>query len=261
MKWKSRRKGSKIIFLGLVLLLATSSYFFIRSNFFIITSIYVQSDKITCSDNSQIRDSSNLFGQHIVFFDAQFIKNNLKNKFLCIKEVIISRKFPDRVSIYATGREPKAILLTLKNKESTSSADVENIATPSARAQEVDSSYLVDDESVIYTKEIGQATAVKIFFNQKLELGKTPDLLIPNSLKILDKVKIYGLEPQETEILNEIFIIYSVPKIVFNLSGDLDTQLASLQLILNKAKIDRESLRFIDLRFDKPVIKIAPKKS
>ena len=51
------------------------------------------------------------------------------------------------------------------------------------------------------------------------------------------------------------------PKVFFRLDNEIDLQLASLQLILEKAKIDERILEFIDLRFDKPIVRFAPKKT
>jgi len=48
--------------------------------------------------------------------------------------------------------------------------------------------------------------------------------------------------------------IESKYKIYFNLEEDMAFQLASLQLILNQDKIEKDKVEYIDLRFDKPVI-------
>ncbi|MBI4038755.1 hypothetical protein HY384_02235 [Candidatus Daviesbacteria bacterium] len=69
---------------------------------------------------------------------------------------------------------------------------------------------------------------------------------------------------KDTLLRDDFFLInpYSNnPRIIFRLSNSLDVQLASLQLILGKAKIDGSRLEFIDLRFDKPVLKFTPKES
>ena len=273
MRWKNTRKASffkvtksRLFFLLFVLFIGYLSYLFITSNVLTIKSTEVNFEKISCATSDQIQQSSNLLGQHIIFFDLAKSVNKLKSSFLCIKDVQIIRGFPDKVKIFVSGREAKAILLVLKNQEASVSAEVENIATPSARLEEIISNFQVDETGLIFSKEIKDSDRTKVYYNGEINLGQKQEN-ITNALKILDKVKVLGLDVKETEILNDIFITYPqiiedeeryIPRIVFKLSGNIDTQLASLQLILNKAKIDLISLRFVDLRFDKPIVKLAP---
>ena len=84
------------------------------------------------------------------------------------------------------------------------------------------------------------------------------------SLQILRAVKKLGFDSLTTQILDNFFLIYPTslsPKVIFRLDQRIDVQIASLQLILEKAKMYSESLEFIDLRFDKPIVKFAPKKN
>ena len=81
------------------------------------------------------------------------------------------------------------------------------------------------------------------------------------SLTILDKVKIYRLSITEASIFEDVLMNNTAPKIIFKLRNDIDKQIASLQLILEKAKMETSKLEFIDLRFDKPIVRIAPKKN
>ena len=79
----------------------------------------------------------------------------------------------------------------------------------------------------------------------------------------MDAVKKMGISVNESFLNDSFFIIKdetSVIKVIFRLKNEVDIQLASLQLILDKAKIDEKELEFIDLRFDKPVVRYAPKK-
>ncbi len=79
---------------------------------------------------------------------------------------------------------------------------------------------------------------------------------IKNTLKIIDKitssgfsVKVIKIDPPKNLLIEGIYKVY------FSLDKNIDIQLASLQLILNQAKIDSEKVDYIDLRFEKPVIK------
>lgn len=256
---------AKIFLLVFIVLIFISIFFIGNSDFFKIKSIDIQTEHIACADANQIRDSSNLLGQNIFFINSSRIKDVIKNRFICIKDIQISRNFPNKVSIFASGREPKALLLVLKDEEASQSANFENIATPSARiAEKSVDKFLVDSVGVIFAKENNNLDIPRIFYYKKdVSLGQVVEP-VSQSLKILQKVKSYGLDVSISEILEESLLIHPQvkgPRIVFKLKENLDTQLASLQLILKQAKIDEKELEFIDLRFDKPVIILAPKKT
>lgn len=247
---------------GSTIVVILAAFLMIRSDFFTIKSVKVQLDKVTCADWDQIKNSSNLSGQNLILLNSSKVKDVIKNKFFCVKDVQISRVFPNKVGVIVFGREPKALLLVFKDNEATQSANIENIATPSAQVQEVISNFLIDDEGVIFAKNTDTFDTPKIYYyGEELTLGQVATGSVSDSLKIIEKVKSYGLDVSISEILDGLFLIYTKPKIVFKLGENLNVQLASLQLILNQAKIGEEVLEFIDLRFDKPVVKLAPKRT
>ncbi len=101
------------------------------------------------------------------------------------------------------------------------------------------------------------------FYDKNISLGNKLDKSLKDSLKILDKIRTFGVNIKDTRVLNDLFLIYPQegwPKIIFRMDDKVDIQLASLQLILEKTKIDNKELEFIDLRFDKPIVKFAPGK-
>lgn len=111
--------------------------------------------------------------------------------------------------------------------------------------------FLLDEEGVLFS---GTTSAtLKIYSSEK-------NINFKNILAILNKIKIFGIEVGETVVAQNSLTINSMPKIVLDLDRDLSLQIASLQLILQQAKIDGEAAEFIDLRFDKPVVRFAPKK-
>ncbi|KKS13713.1 MAG: hypothetical protein UU67_C0020G0034, partial [Candidatus Daviesbacteria bacterium GW2011_GWB1_41_5] len=55
-------------------------------------------------------------------------------------------------------------------------------------------------------------------------------------------------------------IIFAQYKVILSLQKDIPLQLASLQLITEKAKIDGRLIEVVDTRFNKPVVVYAPKK-
>lgn len=247
----SKKKNLLVFILALGLIL----FFISQSNFFSIKKVEVfVTNRLDCANQTQLKDSVQLLGKNIFFINIDDLSRKVKEKFFCVKNISLAKNLFDKVEINVSGREPAAYLL----------------ATPSA--QEATSSFLIDDEGVVFSMDINNLTIPTVFVNitnfslgQKLERGA-------EIAKILDKIKTYGLDGKISVLEDNSFIIQSNPKVIFSLERNIDKQLASLQLILNKAKINRrtvptevginaEELEFIDLRFDKPVIKIAPKKN
>lgn len=229
----------------------------INTNILIVKFIDTTLKNINCATDEQIKQSSGVNGQKFLLINTSKVENNLIDKYLCIKKVEFLRRFPNKVSLNVSGREGVAILYDLKQKDATISAFLDNIATPSAESE----GFLVDEEGVIFSKETANLNLPLLFIQgQKLSLGKGEGLITENNLKILNTIKTIGLEFEKALILDNFLIIFSYPKVVFNLDDNLNTQIASLQLIIQKAKMDSSQLEFIDLRFDKPIVRFAPKK-
>lgn len=284
MRWNKRKKQkhvlrvpkNKIILLLIVLLIPSVMFFIWRANIFAIKTIDVQTNNLGCVSKEQIRDDSHLFGQIIFFIDSIKLENDLKKKFFCVKNVDVAKKIPDYIKLNVFGRDP-AIILSLQDvSESSISGVLDNfsyIASSSAEASSsaqfsfsVDSQsekFLVDKNGVVYSKNVENINVPQVFVTGvNISLGQTiKEGLIENTLKIIEKIKTYGVEIKDAKIYSEkALLINGMPKTIFRLDDRVDKQIASLQLILKTAKIDSNTVEFVDLRFDKPVVKFAPKK-
>ncbi len=264
---KFRKKTSRIwikfISGFFILLIPILIFFSIKIGLFTIKQVEIEAKDIECGSENQFKDSLNLYGQNYFLLDPAKIESTLKRKFICIKTVTTKKYLPGKVILQILNRQPTALLLTLKEKQASSSSLIENIATP--EASQIQDSYKIDSEGLIFSKDVNGLSAPEIYlYDPKISLGKKLDgELIGNSLRILEKIKTFGINVQKSWISDDFFIInpdISNPKLIFNLNGDINIQLASLQLILAEAKIDLMELKFIDLRFDKPIVKFAPKK-
>lgn len=268
----------RLIFFASILLIVLAGSMLFSSNVVVINSVDVETEKVDCTDVYKIRESSGVLGQNLLLLDFKKIESDLKNNFLCIRKVEGLRIFPDKVRLLVIGREPAAILVLSKDQEATESGVLEKFsevwATSSAEASPSAGfnffvegpveNFVVDNEGVVYSTDIEQINAPKVFVSGlNLNLGqKIKENLITNLLKILEKVRSFGIEARETKIYsNHLLLVNSMPRIIFRLDGKIDTQIASLQLILQKAKIDEDILEFIDLRFDKQIVRFAPKKN
>lgn len=248
----------KILIFSIVILFLLLVYIIIKYPIFAIKNIDIEKQNTECIDDLKIKDSSKILGQNFFLIETKKIEENLKLNFFCIKKVFTKKEFPNKIKLTILGREAKVVITSLKDGEATISALLENMATPSAK--DFSGSYLADDEGVIFEKANIGMDLPKIFvYRHKINLGDQI-LQVRDSVKILDKIKSFGIDMKIISILDDFLITETQPKILFNLKGEIDTQLASLQLILNQAKIDSNSLEFIDLRFDKPIVRFAPKK-
>lgn len=245
-----------IIFLGIAIFLM------FRSNFFTVKKVDINLDQVPCVDDLTLKNSLDSLGKNLFFMDTEKIASEIKLKYICIKEVKIARLFPDRVNLIVSGRQAVAKLIKLSSREATGSGLLENIATPSSQVST--EGYLIDSSGTIFLKILEQINIPNIFIKDiDIFLGEKLDNSYANSLKILQRVKIFNLQFKDSQILNNFLVIFpqnSSPRIIFKLDSQIEAQLASLQLILEKAKIDDRILEFIDLRFDKPIVRFAPKK-
>lgn len=279
-------KLSKITLIFIPILIALSVYLFFRTGFFTVKEIEVKGDNVICTDKNQLINKS-FYGFNFFFLDKQKIENTLKDKFICIKSINLGRSFPNKIIIDVNSRKPSAILITILNQQASPAALIKNnLATSSA--EPIKDSFLVDDEGIVFSKNgITELSIPKIYsYDSEIIVGQKIGDIIKNALKILDKVKSLGLKINQSWIADGLYILQAenqesgnMTKIIFQLDSktslmsdkQLDIQIASLQLILAEAKINRRTvpaevgmdsgnLEFIDLRFDKPIIKLAPKK-
>lgn len=273
MRRKRRNKRKivlKLTLLGLVPIILFLLYF-VQSNILTIRSIEVSAENINCATPDQIRWSSKLFETNILLVNSAKLEDELKKQFYCIKSIKFAT-LPSKIKLHVFGREPAAILIPLKydeasksseltefsKKESTSSAEASSSAGFRFFTNGSTEFFQVDNEGIIYSANVEQLNVPKVYINQTdLILGqKVTDELIINTLKILQNLKILGVNIRDAKIYpNDLLLINTLPRIIFKLDNSIDTQTASLQLILNTAKINSESLEFIDLRFDKPVVR------
>jgi len=255
--WKRRRfkpkqvfQSKKIILLAIFILILIFVVSFIRAKLFIINKVDIESAQAGCADEEEFRKSSNLLGQSFFLLNPKDAENSLKSKYFCVKSTRVNKKFPDTVKLQIAGRTPFAKILILKDKE----------ASPAA--QNPEGFFIVDEEGVVFAKDdIGGIPNIYLY-DPGVALGKRLNGIYSNLLVILGKVKTFGINVREGWITDSSFVIKEgdgTPRIIFALEDEIDIQIASLQLILDKAKIDSSKLEFIDLRFDKPIIRFVEK--
>jgi hypothetical protein len=260
---------SLAIIAGIIIVLILA--FLVIQEKFTIKLIDTKINNVDCAEDLLSFVEKKLVGQKIWTIDKIKISNEVKNRYQCISRVDIKITYPDKVSMEVYKKSPAAIISLIKKEEkiSTTSASFKILQDASASAKvefkigEIKTSFLVDNEGLIFNdKEPQNESLPKIFIAEEFLLGEKMDPnIIKGTLWILNKVKELGVFAKEARIYpSQDLIINTDPKLIFSLNEDINKQLASLQLILQKAKIDEEVMEFIDLRFSKPVVKYLPKK-
>lgn len=267
MRHKHRRRSTKAKLLPLFVVLVSILSVYLILRIPVIKKITI-SGGAECIGDSKPAQINSLAGQNILFADKKKVEDEIKKKFICIKGIKLNKIFPDQVNVGFIAREPKIEVVVIERAATTSAeiADLEAyVSSPSSELKLENfprkGTFLTDEDGIVFSSEDKESLS-KIYSFSNFALGqKIAHDSIGKILKIIGKLKEMGMDTS-TSLLqsDQTYLMYSNPKVYFNLESNLDFQIASLQLILNKSKIIRDDVVFIDLRYDKPIVKFAPKK-
>lgn len=281
-KFSSRKEKKKTnllkILVGIVFIVALIFVFFLISpNIFSIKKINISLEKAGCVSENEIRKEVNLINKNILFFDRNLIKNNLVKEHSCIKSVGFQIEQLNTLKIFVLGREAalafvksplsdasiSAVINDLQvSKDATTSATAtySGILTPLEKPKEY---FLSDNEGFIFSL-VARLPSLSVveYWDDSLQIGSSINSpIFKKLLAIINKLKEFEVAVSGVKVYpTNVVLVLASPPILFSLDGDVENQLAALQLILQKAKIDDENMFFIDLRFDKPIVKFIPKK-
>ena len=248
MKKKARRPAfrhrswlPKLRLIGLVLalgLVAAGAFTFMQSDFFSIRYLDCQVDHQPCLPTQE-----DLFleflGKNIFTLKGSDRISKIKEQIYLYEDITLQKKLPNRITINLTRRQAVGLITSL-GKPSLS----------------------FDREGVLFSPNDQELNSplVQVYPEFPLQLGvKAPELAKLAELFTL-------LSDQQVRLSDYILDDRGVIKthqtdklgIVFDLNQDLAKQVASLQLILSRSKIEGKSISSIDLRFDKPVVVFGP---
>lgn len=232
---------------------------FLKLNIFSIKDVEINLNGVDCVDASKIQSEVNLTGKNLFLTDYESVSNSLKSKHLCIDAIEYDKAISGKVKINLNKRTPIARVGSYQKKVDL---NIENLeATPSSSAAlldwesvNVDKLYLVDKNGFIFAEKEENIPRLYLL-DQVLNLGSQLDARIFTKIALIfSKLAEAGITGYESKIDGIDLLVSSQPRIVFSLERDIKKQIASLQLILQKAKMDSKTIEIIDLRFDKPVI-------
>lgn len=243
----------KVGFFFFIILTASFFYLVFFSTVFKTQTITFSGEEPSCTTTGEIGKTAGVLGENIFFIDNKKVEKKIKDKFLCIRTANLQKSIPDKIKLDLKNRRAVLTLIPAVSDESTESA----------KPKPVGQGVLVDDEGVIFALDEAKTNQPAVFImEQELSPGKKIDqILILGVLQAIEKIRKLGTNEQDPFIYNKQFHIGQKPKIIFNLNENLDRQLASLQLILDQAKMDEKEVEFLDLRFDKPIVKYGQRPS
>lgn len=256
---------AKIIFFFAILSAILASVV-LKYDFLTIKKIAINPDNLSCVNEQEIKKQVNISKQNFFFINEKKIEENLKEKFLCIKNIEFKKSFPDKIELSLSEREPAALIIKipdgmqqgLKSLDATSSSVVAELSISKFLPEASESTkFLVDSSGFIFretAQEISRVPTLYLVY-EDIGLGKnlTGDVIQKNVL-LLDSLNTSQIVVEKVVIFGEKILVEGKPKLVFSKNYALDRQLTSLQLILKKAKMESKVINYIDLRFNKPTV-------
>lgn len=227
----------KLILFLIFPILAVTIYFILKGNFFRIKKISCQINQSYCSPGIE-ENFYSLLDKNIFLIDLSEKTEKLKDAHPDWQTLKLSKKMPHEIAVEILTLQPVAALGKEGEKKFYLIDQLGNLVD----RKEVNPGFpliIIEDLPQV---ELGQPLSVS-FLSQSLEL-----------VKLLTELR---LDFKNLKIQKEIIIaVFAGFQAFFSPERDLQKQVASLQLIINEGRIDKSHLQEIDLRFEKPVIKM-----
>lgn len=241
----SRKRYKRIVFVlkNIVIILAAISLFIgiiflYKSSFFRISIIDCKKNNFPCK--KELSFFEELRGNIIFLAKTTKLAKQLEEQLLTIREIKIKKQLPNKVFIEII---PRTKFVSITNDE--------------------ENWYIVDSDYFIYQLVFEKPNDIPLIKlkdkSHKLYLGQQV-----NNNQILRAIEL--IRAIENSYLSYREIIVAESRTInlqlddsliasFSAAKNIQTQVDSLQFILRQSKIEGKTPAFIDLRFDKPVIK------
>ena len=92
----------RISLLIVLILIVILVFVLSRSGLFTIKKIDLIAKDVPCVDENELKNSSDLLGQKLYLVNFEKIAKNLKDKFICIRDINFAYIFPDKVKMTAS---------------------------------------------------------------------------------------------------------------------------------------------------------------
>ncbi len=260
-----KRQIAPLLGVGFIIFLI---FFVYRSAFFTVKSVKIKGDSAPCFSSSTVA----VTGKNIVTLDIPKLQSEIIKKNPCLKKVGIDKKWPSAIELTLVARKEitklvkfdRSLDLNLTEATPSSTTALLNWSFPSDPGRDY---LLVDEEGVIFQQVESSNVPLLFLDSPQLQVGEHLSRQLFQQIQIIFmKVLELGITAPMAKLEGDDLLLNSQPKLVFrvetkeNSPDQLKRSLASLQLILQKAKMDGREMNTIDLRFDKPVVTYLPSK-
>ncbi len=216
---------------------------------------------VKCATEDQILSDLEKFNRNIFLVDKDALKTFLRQKYACIKDVSLKYKPLTSEEVMLSQRQGLVRVASF-------SASPE--ATPSSSSAMLDWNFpnssdsswpVADFEGVVFDTTSDIYLPFLYLLDADIKIGTRFDIkTFSNLAKIIQKINDLNLSFTQIKNSQGFLMVNSSPKLIFSTTNDLKVALISLQLILNKSKIEDREVEIIDLRFDKPIVIYKEKK-
>lgn len=233
--WRKSKKLIKNPKTLLIILAVLAVLLCLEGDFLKIKTVSCRIDENECPPELKSPLTDYFLGKNIFLVGIRDLEKDLGEKYPWIEKQTAVKIFPDRLDFRFTNRQ---ILAAIAG----------------------DSFALVDESGLVVkiSKSSGDYPVVSLLSKVSIALGQRIDQpSLAETLQILKHLRLRLLEPKRAEIgpPGKITIWFrDGSQAVFSSENDIIRQLDSLQLILNRTKMEGKQFKKIDLRFDKPVI-------
>lgn len=260
----NRKKIFRRAIVMLIFILFIGVIYTVRNNLFSVKKIDVK-NSLSCVDVTKLSKDSRILGKNILLLDVDNLEVVIRAKLPCVENLKIVKRFPDSVTINITPKIPVAVFsLVMRPKELNLDLQDATASSQAAKLEfgieglEINGIYLTDRTGTFYEQVVpGKIDDLPLayFLVEDVESGKyISESRLYIFLTLVDKLKTLQISSKSLKVDGHKLIIDGSPKMVLSLDKDPLWQAASLQLILQKAKINSSSVDTVDLRFDKPVV-------
>lgn len=168
-------------------------------------------------------------GQFLFLFNSEKLTQEIKNQDPEIREVLLSKIFPDRIILEIRRRQPLAVLLS------------KNVF------------FWLDKEGVIFKASSQDGGLPRLSWSlQNLKVGSRIEIKAINLEEVLKSLS--PGKAKEITVKEDLQIRTETGVLIFLPKKASSSKLTALQTILNRFRIEGKRLVKIDLRFSKPVI-------
>lgn len=232
---KSPMRWKKLVKIGVLILGVMVVVLVFRLDLLKVQQISCQINDTNCPGEIWTDLMALSLGKNIFSFPIESISLQIKNSYPQIDKIKIKKNLPSRVDFNLTSRQPQVAISGEKF-------------------------HLVDFQGVVIEKSETSGEYPLIFLEPEMNLKvgeKFNQKEVLETIEAIVGLKLRLIEPKLAKIISFSSVdiwLKDDTQLIISLKKEISSQLDSLQLIYQRAKIEGKKLKQIDVRFDKPII-------